>query len=447
MTLREMKQKRAKLLDDASALIKKADDEKRELSAEERSQVDSLMQQAENMQLDIQQREKLEGLRGELTTGNHQEGMTPEIGMSTREIEQYSLTRAIRSVINGQSHDNGTSLEMEASRAVAKSLKRDLVNGSFFMPYDVMSRGMIDLRRAEEARKLMVSDPTTGGYFTNTTLLTGSFIDLFRARLVLQQAGALVWGGLVGEIAVPKQTGAATFYVIGEDEDLTESDVTINQLRLKPRTGGALMSVTRNLINQSTLDVENFMRAELATVTSLGVGQKCFTATGASNESKGLQYIDGIGSVEIGVSGGAPTWPKIVEMETKVATANADVGRLSYIFNAATRGKLKTTAKVSGQSDFIWDARSGNTPVNGYPAHVTNLLPGNITKGGTANLSAGFFGNWSDFVIALWGTLEVLVDPFTKAANGGVRIVGFQDFDNGVRHEGSFSMCADMATT
>ena len=49
-------------------------------------------------------------------------------------------------------------------------------------------------------------------------------------------------------------------------------------------------------------------------------------------------------------------------------------------------------------------------------------------------------------VIAMWGTLEILVDPYSGSKSGRVGITGFQDFDMGVRHEESFCMTADMAT-
>ena len=49
--------------------------------------------------------------------------------------------------------------------------------------------------------------------------------------------------------------------------------------------------------------------------------------------------------------------------------------------SAKGRGKLKKTAKESGQAEYIWDSRAGNTPVNGYRALVTNNVADNLTKG------------------------------------------------------------------
>ena len=383
-TVRELKQARSSLLDQANKIVEKADTEARDMSTEERGQVDSLIQKAENMNADIEQRERLAGLSGTLVDGVTQQGMDPTIGMSQNEVNRYSMVRAINGMLGQISGDRRAAeegaFEMEASRAVAEKLGRQPQHGQLFVPYDFALRGQIDLRAANEFRRLLAGDPTTGGYLVDTTLMTSSFIGLLRDRLVLQQAGATVMGGLVGEIEIPKQTGAASFYMVGEDQDQTESDAEIGQVVLKPRTGGGHMAASRKLLRQASMDVENWMRAEMATIIAQGMGQQCFTADGAGNNIRGLQHISGIGSVAMGATGGAPTWAKIVEMETNIASANADVGRMSYIFNAKTRGKLKTTPKVSGQSEFIWDVRAGANPVNGYTALVTNLLPSNFNK-------------------------------------------------------------------
>ena len=48
-----------------------------------------------------------------------------------------------------------------------------------------------------------------------------------------------------------------------------------------------------------------------------------------------------------------------------------------------------------------------------------------------------FFGNFADLIIALWGGLDITVDPYSSSAKGGVRIVGFQDVDFILRNTAS----------
>ena len=48
------------------------------------------------------------------------------------------------------------------------------------------------------------------------------------------------------------------------------------------------------------------------------------------------------------------------------------------------------------------------------------------------------FGNWADFVIGQWGALDITVDPYTKAADGEVRLVINAFFDAKPRRKESF---------
>jgi HK97 family phage major capsid protein len=82
-----------------------------------------------------------------------------------------------------------------------------------------------------------------------------------------------------------------------------------------------------------------------------------------------------------------------------------------------------------------------------YPVFVSNAIPNNLTKGTGVGLSAMFFGNWSDLIMAFWSGMDVIVDPYTGSTSGTLRIVVLQDVDINVRHPESFSVCKDIATT
>ena len=131
----------------------------------------------------------------------------------------------------------------------------------------------------------------------------------------------------------------------------------------------------------------------------------------------------------------------MIDLETNVATANADVGAMGYLTNARVRGRLKSTSKVTGQNGFIWE--NGTTPINGYSAAVTNAVPSNLTRGTGTNLSAIIFGNFSDLVIGMWGTLDLTVDPYTSSTTGAVRLIALQEVDVAVRHVESFATMVD----
>jgi hypothetical protein len=116
------------------------------------------------------------------------------------------------------------------------------------------------------------------------------------------------------------------------------------------------------------------------------------------------------------------------------------VGRLAYICNPTLRGSMKSTLITATYGDrMIWDDKNPTAPVNGYPCFVTAQILATYTKGSSgATMSHLFFGNWEDIVVGSWGSLDVLVDPYSGGTAGTVRVICFQDVDVAVRHPAGF---------
>ena len=356
---------------------------------------------------------------------------TADVGMSQREVKRYSLMRALQALANPNDANaqRAAAFERECSEAVANKIGK--AARGFYLPHDV------------QKRDLTVGTPTAGGHTVATDLLAGDFISLLRNAMVIMGMGTRMLTGLQGNVAIPRQTGAGTAYWVAESNAPTESQQAFDQVTMSPKTVGAYTDISRKLLLQSSLDVEALVQQDLATVLGLAIQQAAINGTGASNQPSGLLTLI-TPSVAGGTDGLAPTWAHMVELETDVSVANADVGTLSYLTNAKVRGKLKGTPKVSGQNGFIWEG--GDTPVNGYRAAVTNGVPSNLTKGTGTNLSAVIFGNFADLLIGMWGTLDLMVDPYSNSTSGTVRVVALQDVDVAVRHAESFATMVDAIT-
>jgi HK97 family phage major capsid protein len=362
---------------------------------------------------------------------------SPEVGLTEKEVNQFSFIRLINALANPADRQavQAASFEFEASRAVAKQLKKE--PSGAFIPFDVLRRDLV------------VGTDSAGGYLVSTDLLSQNFIDMLRNRMMCQRLGAITLGGLVGDVAIPKQGGGATAYWVAESGAPTESQQTIAQLALAPKTVGAFTDLSRKLLKQSSIDVEGFVRMDLSTILALALDSAAIEGTGADNQPTGILNTTGIGDVACGdPDGAAPVWADIVALETEVAVDNADIGALAYLTNAKARGKLKTTEKASNTGLFVWE--NGNEPgfgmLNGYRAAASNQVPSDLTKGAGTALSAIIFGNWADLIMALWGTVDILVDPYTGSTAGTVRVVALQDADIGVRHAESFAAAQDAVT-
>ncbi len=353
-----------------------------------------------------------------------------DIGMSRSEVKRYSVVRALHALANPQdaSAQRAAAFEREASDAAAAVIGR--AARGLMLPTDV------------QKRDLVVGTPTAGGNLVQTDVLGGSFIEALRNAMVLPGMGAVMLNGLVGNIAIPKLSGSGTAYWVAENTAPTESQQTIAQVPLLPKTVGAYTDIGRRLLLQSSIDVENMVQQDLAKIVGLAIQQAAINGTGGTQPSGILNQVSA--SVTGGANGAAPTWQNIVDLETNVAVANADVGSLAYLTNAKVRGKLKTTPKVNGYPTFIWG--DGANPVNGYNVGVTNAVPSNGTKGTGTNLSSAIFGNFADLVIGMWGGLDMLVDPFTGSNAGTVRVNVLQDVDVALRNLVSFATFTDIVT-
>jgi HK97 family phage major capsid protein len=355
-----------------------------------------------------------------LPTQSRDEMPDPRIGLSDKEIRNYRLTRAIMAMDpRAPQSREAAAFELECSRAAEQRL--GVTAKGLLVPYEIL-RQEFDIPRKRD----LSAGSGEGPELVATNLLVGSFIDLLRNQMVLGRAGARMLSGLVGNVDIPRQTGTVTAEMVAEADDATAGDLTLDQVQLTPKNVSARTGFTRNLLLQSSMDVEALVRSDLAATIALKLDHQCLYGAGSGQEFTGLHEINGIGTVIFAAT--APTWAEIVQMESTVGDANAELGALAYIMKPSFRGTLKTTSKDDGSGQFIWDARDAASPVNGYPGQVSNQIDANQI----------WFGNWSDALIGLWGGLDITVDPYTTAHTGVTRVIAFQSADFAVRHPVSF---------
>ena len=340
-------------------------------------------------------------------------GKEADLGLTDKEVRAYSFVRAIHAMANPGDKSAWAAAAYERELSEAASKKSGRAARGFMIPADVLRRD------------LNVGTATAGGNLVATDLLAGSFIDLLRNRSVAVRAGATVLNGLSGNIAIPKQSGAATAYWVAESGAPTESQQTVSQVTMTPKTVGAYTDFSRRLTLQSSIDIETMVRSDLATVIALAIDKAALYGTNADNQPKGLTGQTGINTVAFAAANA--TFAELVAMETGIASDNADVNGMTYLVNPAQRGVYKSTAKFgSGTDATIWEP--GNT-VNGYRTEVSNqIVAGDV-----------LFGNFAELLIGFWSGLDLMVDPYSNSTSGTIRVVALQDTDIAVRHAESFT--------
>ena len=345
-----------------------------------------------------------------------------EIGLNENEKESYSLVRAIHTFCEKGRFDG---LEYEASEAAKKRYGRN--SDGLVIPTDVLNHA--------NKRALNVGTDTAGGHTVATDLLGASFIDLLRNASVLSQTGATYLNGLQGDVAIPRQDGAATAYWLTETQGVTDSAQTVDQVTMTPKGLSAQTTFSKQLLAQSSIDIEQFVRNDLASVLAIAQDLAAVNGSGSSGQPTGILGISGVGSVSSG--GTSAAYTDMVNLEKEVAVDNALSGSLSYVTNAKLIAKLKRTEIATNTAKFVYDSGI----VNGYPMYMSNQLPASYA---TNTKSAVIFGNFSDLLIGNWNGIDVVVDPYTAAGNRQVKIVTSLWTDVAVRHPESFAKCIDI---
>lgn len=353
-----------------------------------------------------------------------------------RDLDRFSIVRGLGLLMQGRALDGiEGELQVEAqNEARASGIN---LEGNFHIPSIVLNHG----RRDMTATGTTSTTGDQGGTTIQTNL--GSFIELLYARLVLRGLGAQVLTGLVGNIDLPRFVTGATVANATENATATESNPTTGLLSLRPHRATTFVEVSQQLMTQSSQSVEGLVRNDLLTALALLMEARAINGSGSSNQPLGILGTSGIGSVVGGTNGAAPDWSHIVALETAVATSNADIGSLGYLTNTKVRGTLKNTAKMGNTTGLaVWG--EGSTPLNGYGAAVTTQVPSGLTKGtASGNCSAIIFGNFSDLILAQWGGISIMANPYIKDTEGLVRLTINAYHDNIARRPASFSAMLD----
>lgn len=347
-------------------------------------------------------------------------GSQTMIGMSRKDLGQYSVLRAIQQLLRRGQLDG---VEKEASLATARLAKRDVPQNGFIIPPDMLFA----------KRELTGMDASKGGYLVGTEVRGGELIELLRNKPLVAQMGARTISGLVGNLAIPKVAGGAIAYWLSSGGGSTKSNQTFAQLGLTPHRLVGETAYDKELLFQASIDVESFVREDLMTILAIEKDRAAINGLGANGEPLGILNTSGLATPI--TFGAAATFAKVIEFETNVATNNADVGKMGYLTTPAVRGKWKGTPKVTNQAVFLWEKGDapGEGSVNGYRALATKQMPNDLV----------LFGNFADFLFAEWAGVDVVVDGVTLASNGQIRIVITLWCDHGVRHQVSFCKSTD----
>jgi HK97 family phage major capsid protein len=387
-------------------------------------------------------------------------GSSYQPDMEEKEKRGYSFLRALQAQASGNWQKAG--FERTVSDDIAKRMGREPGAGSFFLPNDLPFAPSNEHRRAYEMMSTQgrtnkratysVGTAGQGGNLVATELLSESFIEVLRNRLVTALLGARYLTGLVGNIDIPRQVSQTATQWVGESAPPAQAEATFDKVLLRPKTIAALSRMSRLMLLQSTPAIEMLARQDLMAVIALAIDLAALSGPGTGNTPTGIVNQAGVASVIGGTNGAALTFDHIIQLKYATRFANAPQGAAGFALNSKAIGHLSTQKATTGQ--YLWEPQGGLTSdspdrLKGSPYAESQQLRSTLTKGTSAgNCSELIYGNFQELFIGQWGVTELALNPFdsTGFANGDVLLRAMQTCDIGVRHGASFAVMSDALT-
>jgi len=351
-------------------------------------------------------------------------------GMERKDVENYSIVRALNAMATGNWNDAG--YELELSRAVEDKVGQSA--RGLYVPYEVFSRA--DTTSAQ------------AGDSIGTDHMASMFIDRLRDKSVVLQAGAVMMPGLVGDVDIPRLVSGADYAWIDNESyaGSDETQISIDKVTLSPETLRGRVALTRKLLKQSSPAIEQVVRNDMLIGIAQTFDQTALVGVSGTSQPSGIRWIPDVTEVRAGQAGAALDWATVVSAETVVNASNADFGSLAYISNSKVLGHAKSIVKdSSGAGGYLYE----NNQMNGFPLWVTNAVPSTFVSG-AANANTGgalsplFFGAWDQLYMGMWGGIDLELDKTTLGDRGALILRVFLDGDIAVRHPESFSFVGNV---
>lgn len=314
------------------------------------------------------------------------------------------------------------------------------------------SQSQLEAEVFRQTRDMATQPDSSGGYLVPSQAIP-EVIEMLRAKSVVMERGATFLPDLMGSpVELPKQTGGATAYWVGETDALTPSDPTLGQLQLTPKSVGCLVKLSNRLLRMSNPSAEQLVRNDIAQAVALAIDLAALRGTGANGQPTGIANTAGI-NTKSWLSGGSPQSPNFdlfYDMEYELAVDNALSGNLGFVFHPCVKrtiSKLKV-AQYQGDTGGEYVIRpmdvNALTSYIGYPFSITTQIPINLGTG--SNETEVYFGNWAELIVAQWAGIEILPskeagDAFAKNQTW-MRII--TDVDIGLRHPESFCLATGV---
>lgn len=311
---------------------------------------------------------------------------------TTIKMEKFSLLRAINDIANKRSLDEVAQKVNEAGKAELR--KSGLgESGSIAIPLEANTNN-------DEMRANGVLAQTAGAGQENVAEDKLSILEPLRANLVLSQAGATILTGLVGDVSIPVYSGSNCGWK-NETASADNGAGDWSEVILQPKRLTAYLPISRTFLAQDGNGAEEMLRNDLIKAISQKLEQTIF-GDEAGDATKPEGFFNGVVANTT-----ATKWENVVDYEAELEEKN--VNNYSYVMSPSAKAIFRKCQKDAGSGRFVME----DNEMNGRSVNISSNVE---TKG-------IIVGDFSDYVVGIWGGLTMIVDEYTLAAENQIRLV------------------------
>lgn len=368
---------KAQLKKRAKEIIETCKIEIRDFKQEEQDEITSIRSKIDEIN------KELKSIESTLTITNKSNNI------KSNNMMEFKLIKAINDVANNRNLD-------ETASAVVKQGVEEMRKSG------VSYGGQIQIP-VTEMRDVTVAVEGEDVVATNIY----NILEPLRAKNVLVSAGAKFLTNLQGDVQVPVMNGANVTWE-GETTAASDGAPTFDSVKLQPKRLTCYVDISKQFLIQDSASAEAMIRMDLVNAinsklesTILGNG------VGSATMPKGIFYS----ATELTK---ITDFKGVCDLEAGVEDANV-LGECVYVMSNKAKAAFRNMAKSTKSTELVYN---GGT-IDGTTVYNTSNVAGN----GVA------YGDFSQLAIGQWGAIDLTVDPFSKAAEGKVRLVVNAYFD------------------
>lgn len=282
---------------------------------------------------------------------------------------------------------------------------------------------MVEIPACSEMLRTAISAGSEGSDVIETEFK--GLLEPLYAQSALAKLGVRFYPGLPqGNIHVPIM-GKGTVGWATEMGNASDGAQTFTSVELTPKRLTAYVDISKQLLNQDTIGVEEAVRRDIVKAISDKLEATIFgNEAGSSSKPKGMFWDASLATPAVRTLEDGTDFAKVCGIEAEIEAANYT--NVKYLLSPNSKADLRAMAKSSKNTQLVYEGGE----VDGTPAITTS----NVGING-----AYIYGDFSNLLVASWGNIEITVDEYTQATKGCVRLVVNAYFDAKVAREDAFA--------